>query len=103
VPGPGAPEKTTLVLVQGSSPDYTQIALTLGLVLLTLPGDALAASPEPTAIAGSDTRSGGEGPGIVGEPLTAALAVIGIGALSTLVTIAFVRLTGGRQSSNPER
>ncbi|MEO5919487.1 MAG: hypothetical protein ABIQ17_08005 [Candidatus Limnocylindrales bacterium] len=79
------------------------VLITLGLVLLTLPGDALAASPDPTAIAGSDTRSGGEGPGIVGAPLAAALAVIGIGALSTLVTIAFVRLTGGRQGSNHER
>ena len=27
-PSPGAPEKTTLKIVQGSSPDYTQIALT---------------------------------------------------------------------------
>ncbi len=27
-PSPGAPEKTTLRIVQGSSPDYTQIALT---------------------------------------------------------------------------
>jgi ABC-type nitrate/sulfonate/bicarbonate transport system substrate-binding protein len=32
--GPGAPEKTTLKIVQGSSPDYTQIALTKALEYL---------------------------------------------------------------------
>ena len=77
--------------------------IALGLLLLVLPGDALAASPDPTAMAGSDTRSAGEGPGIVGAPLAAALAVVGIGLASTLVTIAFVRLTGGRRGSDAER
>jgi ABC-type nitrate/sulfonate/bicarbonate transport system substrate-binding protein len=32
--GPGAPEKTTIKIVQGSSPDYTQIALTKSLEYL---------------------------------------------------------------------
>lgn len=34
VAGPGAPEKTTIKIVQGSSPDYTQIALTKALEYL---------------------------------------------------------------------
>lgn len=51
-----------------------------------------AASPEPTTAVG-DPRSEGEGPGLVGEPAVAILAVIGIGLASVLVTIAWVRLT----------
>ena len=76
--------------------------IALGFLVLALPGGALAASPDPTAIAGSDTRSAGEGPGLVGAPLAAILAVIGIGLLAALATIAFVRLTDGRRGPNRE-
>lgn len=59
---------------------------------------ALAASPDPTQRPGSDTRTSGQGPGLVGEPLLAVLGVIGIATISVLGTIAYVRFTGGRQS-----
>ena len=58
---------------------------------------ALAASPDPTQRPGGDTRSSGQGPGFVGEPVLAVLGVIGIGLLSVLGTIAYVRFTGGRR------
>jgi hypothetical protein len=59
---------------------------------------ALAASPDPTLRPGSDTRSSGGGPGLVGEPLLAVLGVIGVGLLSLVATLAWVRLTGPRRS-----
>lgn len=58
---------------------------------------ALAASPDPTQRPGGDTRSSGQGPGFVGEPLLAILGVIGIGLLSALGTIAYVRFTARRR------
>ena len=74
-----------------------------GVVLVILPGSALAASPDPTAVVGSDTRSSGEGPGLVGAPLAAILGVVGIGLLTLLLTLAWVRLTGRREGSSPDR
>jgi len=59
---------------------------------LTLP--ALAASPGPTTGAGGDPRSSGQGPGLVGDPLLAVLAVVAIGAAALGLTLIFVRLTG---------
>ncbi len=79
------------------------VLVVTGLVLLALPGSALAASPDPTAVVGSDTRSSGEGPGLVGAPLTAILAVVGIGIVTVVVTIAYVRLTGGPREPTTRR
>lgn len=79
------------------------ILIVVGVVLLLLPGSALAASPDPTALVGSDTRSSGEGPGLVGAPLAAILGVAGIGLLTLLLTLAWVRLTNRREGSNPDR
>ena len=67
----------------------------LGIVMLVLPGSAFAASPTPSAMTGSDTRSAGEGPGLVGAPPVALLGVVGIGLAAALLTIGFVRVTGG--------
>jgi hypothetical protein len=53
---------------------------------------ALAASPEPTLRPGADTRSSGQGPGLVGEPLLAVLGVLGIGLASVVATLAYLRL-----------
>jgi hypothetical protein len=55
---------------------------------------AVAASPAPSAL-GGDTRSSGEGPGLVGAPALAILGVVGIGLLAVVATLAYVRLTGG--------
>ena len=54
-------------------------------------------SPRPPAPApaGGDPRSSGQGPGLVGDPLFALLAVVAIGVLSVVATLVYVRLTGG--------
>lgn len=52
-----------------------------------------AASPSPSPGTGSDTRSPGQGPGLVGDPGLALGAVAGIAILATLLTLAYVRLT----------
>ncbi len=57
---------------------------------------ALAASPEPSTRPGSDTRTSGAGPGLVGEPLLAILGVLGVGIASVVASLAYIRLTGGR-------
>ncbi len=74
-----------------------------GLVMLALPGSALAASPDPTGLIGSDTRSSGEGVGLVGAPLAAIAGVIGIGLASMLGTLLFVRMTRGRSRPGSDR
>jgi hypothetical protein len=57
---------------------------------------ALAASPTPAT--GGDPRSSGEGPGLVGEPGIAILAVIVIAITAIVVTTAWIRLTDDRRS-----
>lgn len=54
---------------------------------------ALAASPSPTTAPGGDPRSSGQGPGLVGDPAFALLAVVAIGVGSMLATLVYVRLT----------
>lgn len=54
----------------------------------------LAASPTPSAQLG-DPRSGGQGPGLVGDPLVAIAVVVVIGLLSLAGTLLYVRATGG--------
>jgi hypothetical protein len=56
---------------------------------------ALAASPSPGA-AGGDPRSSGQGPGLVGDPAFALLAVVAIGVGSLVATLLYVRLTSRR-------
>jgi len=55
----------------------------------------LAASPSPDPIVG-DPRSSGQGPGLVGDPLFALLAVIAIGVGSVVATLVYVRMTARR-------
>ena len=59
-------------------------------------GVALGASPSPAA--GGDPRSSGQGPGLVGDPAFAVLAVLAIGFGALAITLAYVRLTGGRRA-----
>ena len=83
------------------------IALGIGLVgvsvgvalalLAATTGAALAASPEPTRASGGDPRSSGEGPGLVGDPLTAIVVVIAIAVLAIVLTTAYVRITADRR------
>jgi hypothetical protein len=64
---------------------------------LALAAATLAASPTPAGDAG-DPRSSGQGPGLVGDPLFAVLAVVVIALTAVIVTLSWIRLTGGRHS-----
>jgi len=89
-------------------PLYAVIAMAVGAISLTVgivwaiagavTGSALAASPTPTAVVGGDPRSSGQGPGLVGDPLTAIVLVFLIGIGAAVGTAAYVRMTGGRRS-----
>lgn len=57
-------------------------------------GAAVAASPTPSPQVG-DPRSGGQGPGLVGDPLLAIAVVVVIGLLALVATLLYVRATGG--------
>ena len=67
-----------------------------GLAWLAMAMTALAASPTPSAGTGGDPRSSGQGPGLVGDPAFALIAVVAIGLLSVAGTLLWVRLTAGR-------
>ena len=65
------------------------------LALLIVVSTTLGASPTPSPGIG-DPRSSGQGPGLVGDPLTAILVVAAIAAVTVGITLAYVRVTGGR-------
>ena len=71
----------------------TAVALTAWLATAAL---VLAATPTPASEAG-DPRSSGQGPGLVGDPLFAVLAVVVIGLTAVLVTTAWIRVTARRE------
>jgi hypothetical protein len=77
----------------------------LGAIAAGIIGDAVpaarAATPSAAAV-GGDPRSPGEGPGLVGEPLIAIVAVIAIAILAIVVTTVYVRLTA-RPGDRPPR
>lgn len=60
-------------------------------------GTVAAASPSPSAAVGNDPRSSGQGPGLVGDPTTAILLVLGIGVVTVAVTLLYVKATGGKR------
>ena len=64
------------------------------------PQVVLAASPEPSA-PGGDTRSPGEGPGLVGAPFLAVAGVVGLGLLAAGATLLYLRLTSGSAEARP--
>ncbi len=68
-------------------------ALGLLLGMLLAPGAVIGASPDPTPAGVGDPRSSGAGPGLVGDPLGAILAVTGIGAAALGLTLVYVRVT----------
>jgi hypothetical protein len=63
---------------------------------LVMAGAVLGASPTPAV--GGDPRSSGQGPGLVGDPAFAVLAVLAIGIGALAITLAYIRLTGGRRA-----
>jgi hypothetical protein len=60
----------------------------------TSPAASAGSVPASSALAG-DTRSSGEGPGLVGTPALAIGAVLLVGLLAAGATLLYVRLTGG--------
>jgi hypothetical protein len=89
-------------------PLVAAVALVVGLISLAvglvwalagaLTQTALAASPDASGGTGGDPRSSGQGPGLVGDPLTAVLLVLAIGVGAAVATAVYVRLTGGRRA-----
>ena len=75
----------------------------LGEAVLGSVATALAASPDPTLRPGTDTRTTGGGPGLVGAPLLAIIGVLVVALASVAATLAYVRLTGGRKRDEQER
>ncbi len=82
----------------------TLAALALGILAPAVPGvgsalpwqtSVVAATPQPSSDTASDTRSAGEGPGLVGAPLIAIGTVAGLALLMIVATLGYVRLTGG--------
>lgn len=73
------------------------VVLTATVAWLLTAAIVVAASPSP-APGGADPRSSGQGPGLVGDPLFALVAVVGIGLLSVVATLAWVRLTARRRA-----
>lgn len=72
-------------------------ALVLLIAPLALPPTVVGASPPPTVPPGGDTRSGGEGAGLVGQPFTIALGVLMLGLLSAGLALLYGRI-GQRRS-----
>ena len=72
-------------------PGLRRTLIVVGWLVSAVP--LLAASPSPTAAPGGDPRSSGQGPGLVGDPLVALLAVLAIGLGALVLTLAYVRLT----------
>jgi len=69
-------------------------AVMIGLFLVVvIVGTVAAATPDPTQALGGDPRSSGEGPGLVGQPVVAIVAVVAIGLAAAAITILYVRLT----------
>jgi hypothetical protein len=92
---PRRPLRAAIALAIGS------IALTIGLawaLLGAVTGTAAAASPSPSAVLGGDPRSDGQGPGLVGDPLTAIVLVLVIGLGAALGTALYIRVSGGRRA-----
>lgn len=65
-----------------------------GLRFVTGPAIVAAASPEPSA-PGGDTRSPGEGPGLVGAPFLAIVGIMALGLVTAGGTLLYLRLTAG--------
>ena len=67
-------------------------------------GAVAAASPEPSAGGGygGDTRTSGQGPGLVGSPLYALGGVLAVALISIGITLVYVRATGGSPGAPDE-
>jgi hypothetical protein len=78
-------------------------ALIAAFAAMIVPGAVLAVSPSPTPGTGGDTRSVGEGPGLVGSPLMAIGIVFAIATISLVASLVYVRATARRASERSDR
>ncbi len=87
----------TLHAIAGGTIAITGVAVGIAIsIVLSCPTIALAASPGPSQPGVGDPRSSGQGPGLVGDPLTAIIIVAAIALLSMAATLAYVRATAPR-------
>jgi len=68
-------------------------------ILVLVPVLLVAASPSPSQPGAGDPRSSGQGPGLVGDPLTALIIVGAIALASVVATLAYVRITRNRHEA----
>ena len=78
-------------------------AIVQALMATIVPGFVLAASPTGSPGVAGDTRSAGEGPGLVGAPLLAIGIVTLIALATVLATLVYVRATAGDRRGGPPR
>lgn len=76
----------------------------VGVVLAAAPIEAdasTAATSQPSPVPSpADTRSSGAGPGLVGQPFLAVLAVVGVAGLAVALAAGYARLAASRDSSD---
>ena len=78
---------------------FSGVDVGVGRVAGPVTGPIVVRAATPTATPGQagDTRSAGEGPGLVGAPGLAILAVLGLGLGTALLTVLYVRLSADRR------
>jgi hypothetical protein len=77
------------------------IALAVGTTVLGAQGRPVhAETPSPSEAIVGDTRSPGEGPGLVGAPFLAIGGVLALGLAAAGLTLVYVRATGGSGSAS---
>ena len=81
-------------VVAGLRARCAALAVGIALAVLLMPGIAVAATPAPYSATG-DTRSGTT-PAYVGQPIMAALFVVGLGIVVAGATMVIVRLGRGK-------
>jgi hypothetical protein len=77
------------------------LALAIAWMVIVSPAASLAAdpaaSPDAPMVGTGDTRSEGEGPGLVGSPLLIAAGVVLLGVLTAAGTLVVLRISGTRR------
>jgi hypothetical protein len=101
VPAPGSRRRPRLMpAVAGAL--LTAIGVIVLVPGLMAPAIALAESPAPSQPGAGDPRSAGQGPGLVGDPLTAIIVVAAIAILAVAVTLLYLRATTPRDATRQD-
>lgn len=91
------PSRGRTASLLGATTVALSAAMVATILTVVLPAVVLAASPSPSQPGAGDPRSSGQGPGLVGDPLTALIIVGAIALASIAATLAYVHLTRDRQ------